>query len=443
MTHDKRIVQVVIIFTFLINLYCIYIPGSNLSKEKPYMPDYMILRHNGKRVFVPQTLAPKYPVVNIFAVPVKNALGTIDIDNAITIMRFTDNDIEYDIVAKNFLKHVNGAYKFGFCNVYSDEEIAYTQSRWAVIANIKTGKVVTPVITYNLDDLITGLRPLGNRGEGKYLLLREGPYYGKGSEDFLHLVRLINNDSIQDEGFLNAGISTIGYKIPWQLHNDLIFTYDVDSNRIPCHDSNLKPFQHPFADVFNNNSRNWRRIKEFIIHPTLPLGLIVEKGKKVDWDSIHSLPNEVYEEARKPVIKERDRHVLYLLRWDISDPEKQIIPILTDSLSLIPPVTCKSYSGFQFSPDGSWLVFKDETNDMLKPVFIALPVIKDSPLFLGEPLYLGRLMTKDATPRMSAWTTDPLGFTISSGEHGLWKWDLGRVDKAKVVDMAEGIIQTE
>ena len=44
---------------------------------------------------------------------------------------------------------------------------------------------------------------------------------------------------------------------------------------------------------------------------------------------------------------------------------------------------------------------------------------------------------------MSARTTDPLGFTISSGEHGLWKWDLGRVDKAKVVDMAEGIIQTE
>jgi len=64
----------------------------------------------------------------------------------------------------------------------------------------------------------------------------------------------------------------------------------------------------------------------------------------------------------------------------------------------IPPVTCKSYSGFQFSPDGSRLVFKDETNDMLKPVFIALPVIKDSPIFPGEPLYPGRLMTKDATP---------------------------------------------
>ncbi|NLG18744.1 MAG: hypothetical protein GX556_15555 [Fibrobacter sp.] len=64
----------------------------------------------------------------------------------------------------------------------------------------------------------------------------------------------------------------------------------------------------------------------------------------------------------------------------------------------IPPVTCKSYSGFQFSPAGSWLVFKDETNDMLKPVFIALPVIKDSHFFPGEPLYPGRLMTKDAPP---------------------------------------------
>jgi len=408
------------------------------------MSDYLILRHNGKKAFMPRVLAPEWPVEKIFSVPVKNAVGTIDMNNAITVMRFTTEGIEYDIVAKNFLGEVNGAYMYGFCNIYSEEEIAYTQTRWIVIANIKTGKVRSTVITYSLDDFITGLRPLSKNGEqNRFVFLREGPFYGKGSKDFLHIGRIVNKDSILDEGSIKAGISPIGYNIPWQVHDDLIFTYDIESSKLSCHDSNLKPAAHPFSEIFNSNSKNWRKVKEFIIHPTLPFGIVVEVGKNVDYDKLHSLPDDIYEKAREPIIAERDRHVIYLLRWDTPDPEKQITPILTDSLSLIPPVSCEFYSGFQFSPDGTWMVFKDETNDSKKPVFVAIPVKKDAPLYFGEPLYLGRLFIEDAIPSMSAWTSDPLGFVVSSGEHGLWKWDLGNVNLARVVDTAEVIIPVE
>ena len=113
---------------------------------------------------------------NIFAVPVKNALGTIDIGNAITIMKFTDEGLDYNVVAKNFLDEVNGSFDFGFCDVYSDEEIAYTQTRWAVIANIRTGKVISPVITYSMDDFITGLKPIDIENK-EFLITRATPGY--------------------------------------------------------------------------------------------------------------------------------------------------------------------------------------------------------------------------------------------------------------------------
>lgn len=52
-------------------------------------------------------------------------------------------------------------------------------------------------------------------------------------------------------------------------------------------------------------------------------------------------------------------------------------------------------------------------------------------------------MAEDAEPVMSAWTSDPLGFVVSTGEQGLWKWDLGRVKMARVIDTAGVVIPTE
>src|SRR5690606_7609549 len=136
-----------------------------------------------------------------------------------------------------------------------------------VIANLKTGKVISPVVTYDLYSFIPALRCISGK-DRKFLLLREGPYGGEGTEDFLHIGCVIDADSIADKGSIPAGVSPTGYKVPWQLHNNLIFTYDVDSNKISCHDDNLKPARHPFVDVFNRNSGKFRKIKEFVLHPT-------------------------------------------------------------------------------------------------------------------------------------------------------------------------------
>ena len=197
-------------------------------------------------------------------------------------------------------------------------------------------------------------------------------------------------------------------------------------------------------EIFNRNSGNFRKLKDFIIHPTLPFGIVVEIGKDVNWEKYRDMPlTRETDEFKDSLYSLEFIHALYLLRWDTSDEKKQFVPILTDSLSLIPPVHAGSYSGFQFSPDGSWMVFRDETHDTRKPVFTALPIDSAAPLFFGEPLFLGRLLRENAIPRLTAWTTDPLGFVVSAEEYGLYKWDLGRVDMAKVVDTPTVIIPLE
>lgn len=386
---------------------------------------------------MPKIFSPRETVKNIFAVPVKNALGTIDIGNAITIMKFTGDELDYKVVAKNFLDEVNGSFDFGFCDVYSDEEIAYTQTRWAVIANIRTGKVISPVITYDLNDFITNIKSI-DPSSRRFLIERETPDYDD-YEKILHIIKVVDKDSVQDEGSITASPGQKGYTAPWFVQNKQIFTYSVKDNKLVCHDLNLRSVPHPFVEIFNRNSGNFRKLKDFRIHPKLPFGVVVEIGKDWDFEKVKDLPMQVFDSLDDI----RHIHALYLLRWDTSDEKKQFVPILTDSLSLIPPVHASSYSGFQFSPDGSWMVFRDETHDSRKPVFTALPVDSAAPMFFGEPLFLGRLLRENAIPRLTAWTTDPLGFVVSAEEYGLYKWDLGRVDMARVVDTPKVVIPLE
>lgn len=139
---------------------------------------------------------------------------------------------------------------------------------------------------------------------------------------------------------------------------------------------------------------------------------------------------------------QREIHALYLLRWDTSDEKKQLIPILTDSITLIPPVFIKKYSHFEFSPDGSWLVFRDDSKSEERPVFIALPVEPGAPLFFGEPLYLG-LLINGSEPTTTAWTTDPLSFVVTAEDYLIWKWDLGMIKEALVLNPGKDVVPTE
>ena len=128
--------------------------------------------------------------------------------------------------------------------------------------------------------------------------------------------------------------------------------------------------------------------------------------------------------------KVRDDYRVWLVRWNDPDPEKHVVELLSQEISMfsdysnIKGLTC---SGFQFSPDGRWLVFRDESEEVLQnipnPTFVAMPVDGDRQMPLGKPKVLGKVMRDNAQPTSTAWIKKPLSFVVSDGLV-LYKWEL-------------------
>ena len=326
----------------------------------------------------------------------------------------------------------------------------YTQTRWAVVANIKTGNVRKPILTMSLDDIIGGIEPLD--ASNNIFVINKLIPDTRWSRQMLNVMKYDNGKFI-GSGEIDAG-GTFPFKRPWIVHDRKIITYDSAANKLLCHDADLKSSTHPFVEIFNRNSSNFRKLKEMIIHPTLPCGLVVEIGKDLDWEKIFAMPlNDETDKIKRALYKQQEIHVLYLLRWDITDTKKQYIPLHTDTLSLLPPLAVKQYGRFSFSPDGKWLVFghEDMATDQYgnlgpggrrQPFFVALPVDENNPFFFGEPVFMGRTFNKYNNVTATAWTTDPISFVAADGDC-LYKWDLGKLQEARTVTTPDTLFPLE
>jgi len=420
---------------------------QNCYNERIYkMPDYNIFNQKGGKFFFPYAIALNGPISEIFPVPVKDAVGTLDFDNAITILKFNgDTAPDYDIVAKDFLSEVTGDFDFGYCPVFSDEIIVYTQTRWAVVANIKTGKVESPILTMSLDNIIGGIVSL-DTSENLFVVNKKIPAI-EGSRQMLNVMKYKRGKFV-GLGEIDAG-GDFPHPQPWIVHDRKIITYDSAANKLLCHNADLKISTHPFVEIFNRNNGKFRKLKEMIIHPTLPFGLVVEIGKDLDPKKIENLTYEMI----SPLAKIAEIHALYLLRWDTPDTNKQYIPLHTDTLSLIAPFAAKQYGRFSFSPDGEWLVFghedmgRDQYGNLgpggkYQPFFVALPVDEKKPFFFGEPIFMGRTLIKGNDITTTAWATDPTSFVAADGQC-LYKWDLGKLYAARTITTPDTLFPLE
>lgn len=411
------------------------------------MKELFIINSGGKKSLFPVVVGLPQPAKNIFAVPAKDAIGTIDIENAIAFLEFHDDAVQLNIIKKNFQEEVSGDYYFSFLPVYSDNEIAYAQSRWVIVQNIKNGKNSTVFVINNLDDLIGKMAVL-NPEKGLFIIeiLKGHP---KGWERRLGIGTL-TEENFKPKASVVAGLfdglpgKPSGYFEPWTVSGGKIFVYDDTSKTIKVYDESGKPSSHPIQTIFNNNKKKFRRIKEIAFHHELPFALISEEGlsPEVEADKIRGqrdanvITSEQCDSIIEPLYTERDRHVLWLFRWDTSDEKKQLIPLLSNLGNLVPSLdSVTAYEDFQFSPDGKWLVFGDCTESSDNPVFISMRVNKDKPYFFEDPLYLGKVLRQGFMVRAEgkAWIENPTSFVVTDGL-ALYKWELGNINSAKVIN---------
>lgn len=360
-----------------------------------------------------------------------------------------DEHLHYKLVAKDYDEEVFGNYTYSFSPVYSEDEILYCQATDVYRININTGNVtfydLYKPITKKAGIDVHRIQPIGKADN--FLCEFQVYNYNKAIKEG-KLIHFADNVNVFDS--MQLGFKYLSYDQPWQYNNGVIFTYDSTANKIVCHTSEFKDTSHPFAEIFNRNNGTFRKLKEFLIHPKLPFGIVIEIGKDIDWEKYDKLPPTLErEKITDALVVQASIHALYLIRWDTQDTNKQFVPLFTEPASVIPGLHPQTYSDFQWSPDGKWLVFRDETQyqeykygDLTaeqNPVFIALSVSEKNQLFIGEPLYLGKVMREKATPLSSAWIQKPVSFVVSDGLV-LYKWDLDNVGTATKVNSPNDVV---
>jgi len=404
---------------------------NKLSDESLINDDisYYVFVKKGCRHYAPQYLSAGMTTVEwIFSVPKPNTVGTLDeYSNGLVFIKFGDygKAPENQIVAQNFSSIVYGPFIYRFCPNIADDMIIYSQTRDAVVANVKTGEAFYADGGLSVGDFILDVQILDSQ-EKLFVIAKSIKNDKQCLDFFLHVAKLEGQNLINTEWSMYLGETDhVSPNFPlyhaWYVRDGKLFVYDQNGHKIICTDGKAL-IVHPFSEVFNTNRSLFGTIKDIAIHPKLPFVVIIDENAS----GIHDLA---------------------VLRWDITNPKKkdeQVVSFVQDLEELTPVFGLDrlTLAYPSFSPDGNWYVVglvghEDSGVELRNTHFIAVPVVpvdKRHPYFfdIDNLVVLGKV----AGLTSIAWTHDPVSYVVSNGEL-LHKWDLDELPNARVFELPE------
>ena len=379
--------------------------GNTLKKKEiEKMKAEYLLRYRKAPDLWPIMVGMGNQDIDIFSVPADNAVGTNSINNAITLLRFKKDKVEYDEVRRNFINGVSDGDKF-YPGIFSDQWIGYTQTRGFLLFNLKDKSFADHIPIKSGDQYFENVMAYDG-SKLQFVFHVHEAYYHEGIR-YLKLIEFDGKGNFKDISEIKTGKDE---GEPWAIQNKTIFIYNNDSIKITAYDMNFKPVDHPFCDLFNH-LKDFRCLDQLAMHPSIPIALLVEMDRE-----------------------ERKDYKVYLAHWTAPDPKSRFVELLRQDISLFSDwgkIQSLYVSDFQFSPDGAWLVFRDESEvgrSVTNPIFIAMPVDKNRKIPLGKPKILGKVMRENAYPTSTAWIKRPTSFVASDGMV-LYKWELDNLKR--------------
>ncbi|MCL2183237.1 MAG: hypothetical protein FWB85_07185 [Chitinispirillia bacterium] len=397
---------------------------------------------NRYRNFEPKTYTNiKSSIRYLFPVPEADAVGTLNsYNNSITAIILDKNAKKprLKVIAKDFSKMVAGNYTYSFSQNFADDIIIYAKTRAVVICNVRTGEAYHAETEVSSDDYLAGIAFL-DRKNNLFAIVKSADHGGDWLQDYLHIAKLEGKRLADLGSVMKLRISRPSSIFPdgnnWLVHNGKLIGYDhrgpigtFDGTKdMLCFDG-INRAAHPFTEIFNANKEKLAgfEVRGFALHPKLPFGLAAEHILHLD-----------------PLVTIPFVHPFHIVRWDTDDPEKQfvalthkLIPFMRH-LGLLSGIPGKddyfsmALAYLSFSPDGKWFVMGCfENNLFAAPRFIAIPVDKKYPEFIGieETVILGQV-EKIAS---AAWIA-PAAFVASDGVR-LYKWDLNDVPDTGIIN---------
>jgi hypothetical protein len=386
---------------------------------------YCIFVKKGRRHFDPQYVKVGAVTVQwIFPVPSPNAVGTLDrYSNGIVFINFGDYETESkcEVIAKDFTKEVYGEdYDYQFCQNFSEDTIAYSQTRIAVIANVKTGNAFHAGCGLSMDDYMFGICFLDPQ-KNLFVIVKSIDEGQNTWEDYLHIAKLEDQQLVDTNWVMKLGnTDDISSDFPlyntWFVHSNKLFVLDRDKaypDQIVCTDG-CQSIPHPFSATYNANYNRIGKIKDIAIHPNLPFGIMIEER-----------------------VASNILHGLVIIRWDTNDPDEQVAGYskMFEPLASLFSLNDMALAYSSFSPCGNWYIVGCIAPDAPQnPHFIALSVDQEHSDLLDRDntIILGQVKNMTSL----AWTSEPTSYVVSNGEL-LHKWDLDELPNVHVFVMPE------
>ncbi len=310
--------------------------------------------------------------LSLFPVPQNNAIGTNDLNNAITLLSFHKGKIKFDKYFKNAIDDVEGGGEY--LPVIAPDTIGFGQSRRFLLYNFRTRDVRYYRIVMSLEETIEKIAIADARRRHFIFEIKE---YNSRSDDpsdktYNLLLMDLSGKEMRKIKELN-----LGKGITWTVAYERIFLYCIRMDQLQVLSTNFEPSHHPLADVINNNK------------------------DKIDYTWIHPHPNLPF-----AILSGGDKGSTYISWGTARDATYHAL-----------------FSGateFSFSPDGKWVVYKKENfKDDTFGTYL-MPVSEKYPHYLGTPILL---LDNYFNPNNCGWTTNPIAF-VGSSSNMLYRWEL-------------------
>jgi hypothetical protein len=257
----------------------------------------------------------------------------------------------------------------------------WTQGRALLYADVEGGSLSYAIVGTGFEESVHGMEKVSDSPLRVILDISHRDEH----QERRRLLRVVDiKDGVAYlHGEQQIGMVSYGYNPPWAITEDAVLVCGAGKPALHAYDLRLQPVKHPLATLVNDKDM-LRRLTEITVHPHLPFAVLIDRSAAAN-----------------------ERYLLYCARWDGDNAAVRPIPASLD------PDTNSYYSHVTFSPDGAWMVCRDDTEGDMNPELIAFPVDEESPTYLGTPIRLGECAAGGL--RSTAWAVEPTTFVACGG----------------------------
>jgi hypothetical protein len=336
--------------------------GGNKKMEEHPLYDFKDAMTIEPQIYTINKTVP----LSLFPVPFDNAVGTNDMNNAITILSFPNGKLRDDRYFRNVVDDIEGSGVY--LPVISDHEVGFALGRLFLLFNFRTKTHKLYRLAFSIGRTPEKMA-IADADKKRFLVEVESMSNKsddwRDSKNYLQLVELGDKD-VKLVKEIPRQTGTL-----WSIVNNKIFLWDYTDKKLQILDMNFEISSHQLGD------------------------LILQRKKELNFGLIHAhlkLPFAILSKT--------------ILSWDKGRDKK-------------PHQLFRGAKQFSFSPDGKWVTFIREDYNKDQKLTYLMPVSEKYPNFLGTPILLRkRPFDSDG----STWTTNPVAFVDNDGEF-IFRWE--------------------